>query len=309
MPPLPGPSVLSRLIRRVRSLWRGMWRRADVEAEMDEEFRHHLELRTQDLVRRGLSPREAARRARIEFGHVETHKESARASRGLRPFDQIGLSWLDVKLGVRMLAKYPGLSLVSVMGMSVAIAIGAGGFGLIHALADAELPLNEGDRVVTLESARVGDAGGTRRNALQDFVLWREELESVRDLSAFVSDHEPLAVPGGSLAEVPVARMTASGFRVTRVAPVLGRTLLEEDERDGATPVVVIGHEEWQRRFAADPDILGRQVRLGATEHTVVGVMPEGFGSSAPGSFRIRMLFSASTAPRRPGWSAPSSTC
>ena len=278
MATLPDPSALSRLGARVRSLWRGLWRRADFEAEMAEEFRHHLALRTEDLVRRGLSPREAARRAHLEFGHVEAHKERARASRGLGVFDQVGLSWLDVKLGVRMLTKYPGLSLVSVVGMSVAIAIGAGGFGLIHALVDEELPLDEGDRVVTLQNAHLGGVDGADRNPLDDLLLWREQLESVRELSAFVTDQEALAVEGGGLAVVPVARMTASGFRLARVAPVLGRALLEEDEREGTTPVVVIAHEEWHGRFAGDPDILGRPVRLGTTVHTVVGVMPEGFG-------------------------------
>ena len=71
--------------------------------------------------------------------------------------------------------------------------------------------------------------------------------------------------------------MTASGFRVARVAPMLGRPLLDADEQPGATPVVVIGHDEWQERFDGDSAVVGRTVRLGTTEHTVVGVMPAGF--------------------------------
>lgn len=71
--------------------------------------------------------------------------------------------------------------------------------------------------------------------------------------------------------------MTASGFRVARVAPVLGRPLLAGDEPVGAPPVIVIAYEEWQRRFDGDPDVIGREVRLDTTVHTVVGVMPEGF--------------------------------
>ena len=124
---------------------------------MNEEFRHHLELRTEELIRRGITPREAARRARIEFGHVETHKEAARASRGLRFFDQIHFSWLDVKLGLRMLRKYPALSLVSVIGMSVAIAIAGGYYGAIGAMIDPTLPLTEGDRIVSVQNADITD--------------------------------------------------------------------------------------------------------------------------------------------------------
>ena len=113
----------SSIIARLRSLWRGLRQRGDIEAEMSEEFRHHLELRTEDLVRSGIAPKEAARRARIEFGHIDSHKDDARASRGLRRFDEIGFSLLDVKLGLRMLMKYPGLTVVSVLGMSIAVAV------------------------------------------------------------------------------------------------------------------------------------------------------------------------------------------
>ena len=72
--------------------------------------------------------------------------------------------------------------------------------------------------------------------------------------------------------------MTASGFRVARVAPMLGRPLLAEDEHPGAPPVLVIAFDEWQRRFGGDPAIIGRTIRLDTHVHTVVGVMPEGFG-------------------------------
>src|SRR5690606_18892833 len=164
---------------RLRSLWRGLCRRADVEAEMREEFRHHIALRTEDLIGRGLPPAEAARRARIEFGHVESHSEDARAARGLRLFDRLGVSWLDVKLGVRMPVKYPWLSLVSVAGMAIAIAIGGSGFGIMHALIDAPLPLDEGERVVSLQNSDVTNPGSPDRRALHDFLLWREQLGSV----------------------------------------------------------------------------------------------------------------------------------
>ena len=276
MPWRPLTSVLLRLAARLGSLWRGLRRRDRVEAEMSAEFRHHLELRTQDLVRQGLTPREAARRARIEFGHIERHKEDARAARGLRLFDQIAFSWLDVKLGVRMLAKYPGLSLVSVVGMAISIAIAAGGFGFLHA-ALADVPLPEGDRLVVLQNTDPRTPGIPDRHAVRDFLRWREHLESVRDLAAFTTERTSINVAGTAPAPATVARMTASGFRAARVDPLFGRTLLEEDERPGAPPAVVVAYGEWQRQLGGDPDILGRVIRLGMTEHTVVGVMPQGF--------------------------------
>lgn len=186
-------------------------------------------------------------------------------------------SWLDVKLGLRMLRKYPALALVSVIGMSVAIAIAAGYYGAIGAMIDPSLPLDDGDRIVSVRYVDLTDPGDAMLQSAHDLVAWRDELRSIRDLAAFRSETRNLIVEGQGADLVDVAQMTAAGFRVARVAPVLGRTLLEEDEREGAPPVVVIGYEEWQDRFDGDPAILGHTVRLGSTVHTVVGVMPADF--------------------------------
>src|SRR5687767_12586677 len=263
------------LAARVRSYWRGLRRRDAIEADLTEEFRHHVELRTADLVRDGLSWDEAARQARLEFGHMETHRIDARAARGLASVDQIRFSALDVKLGVRMLLKYPGLSLVSVTGMAVAIALGAGVFSVIASLMETTLPLPEGDRVVAVRNAVITEPGQNRAS-LRDFTAWRDELQSVQDLAAFTTGRRNLVVPGAGVEPVRVVRMTAAGFRIARTAPVLGRPLLDEDERSDAR-VVVIAFDEWQRRFAADPDIIGRRIGLGSDVYTVVGVMPAEF--------------------------------
>jgi len=90
---------------------------------------------------------------------------------------------------------------------------------------------------------------------------WREELKTVRDLGTFRDQRRNLAAEG-RIDVVEVAAMTASGFRVARTAPVMGRVLIDDDERPGASPVVVIGFEEWQRRFGGDPRILERTLRL-----------------------------------------------
>jgi predicted permease len=277
------------LTARLRSLWRGLRQRDAVEAEMTEEFRHHLELRTEDLVRGGLTRAQAARRARIEFGHLDVHLIDARASRGLAPFDQLRFSALDVRLGVRMLVKYPGLSAIAVIGMAVAIAIGASAFSIIASLLETTLPVPEGERVVALRNAIITEPGRNRAS-LRDFAAWRDELVSVLDVSAFTTVRRNLLVPGAAVELVPVARMTASGFRVVRTAPLLGRPLLEEDERSDAR-VVVIGFEEWQQRFAADPGIIGRSVSLGTDAYTIVGVMPEGFRFPVDDCYWIPLVF------------------
>src|SRR5687767_6323979 len=129
------------------------------------------------------------------------------------------VSWLDVKLGLRMLRKYPALSVVSVIGMSVAIAIAAGYYGAIGAIIDPTLPLDEGDRIVSIQNADVRQAGALMLQSTHDFVAWRNELRSVRDLSAFRTETRNVIVEGKGAEAVDVAEMTAAGFRVARVAP------------------------------------------------------------------------------------------
>lgn len=186
------------------------------------------------------------------------------------------ISWLDVKLGVRMLIKHPGLTLVGGLGMAVAIALGAGSYALISAAFDATLPFDPERRVVAIELWD-SEINNQEHQLLYDFATWREELESIETLGAWQSVGRSLTTPGGATATVSVAEMTASGFELAGVAPLAGRHLVPADELPGAPPVVVIGHDAWRSRFLGDPEIVGKTVRMGATSHTVVGVMPEGF--------------------------------
>jgi len=146
MPRIPGFGFLAGVVSRARSLFRGLRSRSAVEADMTEEFRVHIAMRAEDLMRDGLSRREATRQAHLEFGHVEKHKDAARASRGLRIFDQIGFSWLDVKLGLRMLVAHPGLTLVTGFALAVGIPVGMAPMHLANAI-EAPLPEDPQNRV------------------------------------------------------------------------------------------------------------------------------------------------------------------
>lgn len=187
------------------------------------------------------------------------------------------ISWLDVKLGARMLVKHPGLTVVGGLAIAVAVAVSTSMFTFIHSSVFPVLPLPEGDRIVALENWDVKKNNEERR-ALRDLAVWRAELKSVRDVAAFRDLTRNLIGAGGPPEPVEVAEMTASGFRVARVPPLLGRYLVPADELPDAPPVVVIGHDVWHERFAADPGVIGRNIRLGRNVHTVVGVMPERFG-------------------------------
>lgn len=275
MSPFPGPWPFRGHVARVRSMIRGLWRRAEVEAEMQEEFLHHLEMRADDLVRRGLNPSDARRQARLEFGHVETHREHARAARGLRLFDQIRFSWIDVKLGLRMLVKHPWLTLAAVFALAVGIPTGLAPVHLANAVV-APLPEDPGNRV---RAIRLWDPATTSSAVpgYMDFEFWSEQLTSFSALAAFSTSSFNVASEDGRAVPVAGARVTASAFAVLGRPPLLGRTLDGADEIPGAPTVVVIGHDLWASRFGSDPGIIGRTIRVGADQHTVVGIMGEGF--------------------------------
>ena len=189
---------------------------------------------------------------------------------------RIGLSWLDFKLGCRMLSRYPMLTLVGSLAMAVAIAVGAGTFEVISRVTDPSLPLPGGHRIVGLNYWDRTEPG-VRAPSSYDALAWREGLRNVEDIGAFRLVQRNLIV-GDQVGEpIDAAEISAAAFRVTGVPPLMGRVLVDADESPGSPAVVVLGNRLWKMRFGADPAVIGRVVRLGATQATVVGVMPEGF--------------------------------
>ena len=189
----------------------------------------------------------------------------------------LGVSWLDVKLGVRMLVKYPGLSVVGGIAIAVAVASGTFVFGVFSNFLHPELPVPEAETLVGVQNRDV-ETFLLEPRSVHDFVSWRAQLRSIEGLSAFATAERNLTVGQGSAEPVAMAEMSASAFRVLRVAPLVGRTLVESDEAPSAPAVVLLGHDLWRSRFGGDPEVLGRTVRIGASTATVVGVMPAGFG-------------------------------
>ncbi len=186
-------------------------------------------------------------------------------------------SWLDFKLGLRMLVRYPGLTAVGGLAIAFAIWVGAGFFEFGTQLLSPRLPLPDGDGVVML---RLYDVR-TRKDQMPtayDFLNWRKEVTTVGQMSAYRRIRRNLRTGDGPGEPATITRMSATGFDVAGVPPLLGRTLTSADEVPGATDVVVIGHDLWQARFGGNPDVVGRSVQLGRDRATIIGVMPEGFG-------------------------------
>jgi len=160
--------------------------------------------------------------------------------------------------------------------MAMAIAIAAGASSIINRFTDTALPLDDGDRIITVLTWDAAKNGPERR-VLHDLLIWRRDVKSLVDVGAYRQVGRNLIASGGQSESVRVAEMSASGFRVGRVAPMMGRHLLDGDEREAAPPVVVIGYDLWKSRFDGNPTILSRTLQLGSLTYSIVGVMPEGF--------------------------------
>ena len=241
--------------------------------DLQRELAGHLALAEDELRRKGHAPSDAARLARAAAGGRIQALEALREQRGL-PW--LGSSWLDVRLGLRLLVRNWGLTLVGGLAMTLAIGIAAVVFAAFDIVMWSPLPLDEGDRVVAIQ-VWDREAGRRRDTTWQDLERWRASLQSVGDVGAFQTIRRNIITPDGSVELAAVAEISAAGFRVARVPPLIGRPIADADAAPGAAPVVVIGHDVWQRRFAGARDVIGRELRLGKDVHTVVGVMPDGF--------------------------------
>lgn len=184
-------------------------------------------------------------------------------------------SWIDVKLGLRMLVRYPGLTGVAVFALAIGIPVGLAPAQFVNAI-EAPLPVDEGDRIQLLRYWNVATARADS-TMFDEFRRWSETLTTFEALGASRTANYNLGSETSGVSSVAGAEVTASTFAILRAQPLLGRTLVQADEVVGAPSVAVLGHDLWQARFAGDSAVVGRTVHIGGVPHTVVGVMPEEF--------------------------------
>lgn len=182
----------------------------------------------------------------------------------------------DFKLGLRMLLKYPGLTLAGGLALAIAIGVGAGWYQVWGNILSPTIPLPEGDRLVVVQTQNAL-ANRPEVRVARDFLEWRRELRTIEGLGAYRTGISNLIVEHASPIPVRRAEMTPGAFQIARVTPVLGRGLQDADAMPGAPAVVVLGYDIWQRSLNARPDVVGLLVMLGATPATAIGIMPEGF--------------------------------
>jgi putative ABC transport system permease protein len=257
---------LNRLVR--------LFRPGKADSELSREIAAHLQLLEDRFVSQGMRPDDARYAAKRAFGGVEQTKELQRDERSFRWL----AGWpIDLKLGARMLVKTPGLTVIAVIALAVAIGGGAAYLEFVNDFFRPKLSFAGGNRLVGILNFDLSKAD-VETKSLHEFGLWKGRLRTIADVGVGRALEQNLITADGRIEPIRGIEISASIFRVIPTAPLYGRPLLDDDERPGATPVVVIGEDLWRARFGADPAIVGRTVRLGETTHTVIGVMPAGFG-------------------------------
>ncbi len=263
-------------MRALRAWWSriaGFVRPGAGERDFADELQSHIDLHTDDNIRAGMAPDEARRQALVRLGSVAGAREAHRDRRGLPGLEALVF---DLKLGGRLLVKYPGLTIVGGLAMAFAICVGTVIFQMQSIFVHPSLPLSQGDRLVRIRNWDVA-ASSAEPRALHDFNVWRSTLRSVTELGAWRDVTRNLIVTEGDARPVQVAEITPAAFRVADGTPLMGRVLMEADDRPAAPSVAVIGYDVWRTRFGSDAAVLGRSVQLGTEHVTVVGVMREGF--------------------------------
>ena len=259
----------AKILLRLRSLFH----RDRVDQELDEELRFHLDREIAEEIAAGMAPEDARAAALRKIGGVEQVKEECRDSRGVRLLQDLVE---DVRYGLRIFARAPLLTVVIVF--ILAIGIGAG--TAIYSLIDACLLHSHIYPVVDR-----WDVVHAYSPAQKMFINYLSvpEIQEVKKLGdvfeAVGAIHgDSFNLTGGEYPEhVLGTYVTANAITMTQVAPILGRTFTEEEERPGGPPVAVLSHELWKRRYGSDPNILGQAIRANGVAYSVIGVMPARF--------------------------------
>ena len=187
------------------------------------------------------------------------------------------MSALDFKLGLRMLRRYPGITVIGTVAMAVAISLGTLYFEGLHKGLYPTMPAPAADRIVAVRYWDLGKRAVEDRS-LHDFSIARANVKTFQPFGAAVAFTRNLVTADHRVEAVRGAEVTASAFTVMGMTPLLGRTLTARDEQPAEPLAVVIGEQSRRTRFERDPSVLGRSVTVGTADATIVGVMPEGFG-------------------------------
>lgn len=237
---------------------------------MDQELRSHLEMRTADLVKSGLSAEEARRRARLEFGSLDSTAEQCREA---LPASQVDIFSQDLRYSLRVLRKSPGFAVAAALTLALAIGANAAAFAALNAIILKPLQVPRAESLYSIHRAS-DNSGGLSYPAFRDF---QEKNRSFEDLAAYNILQTGLDYKEATTRDWAIAA-TGNYFDVLGIQPQLGRFFHASDEKGAnSAPFIVLSNAYWQSRFDGDPSVIGRRVRLNKQPFTIIGVAPASF--------------------------------
>jgi putative ABC transport system permease protein len=255
---------------------RSLFRRPQVDQDLDEEIRDHLERRTDEYVAKGLSLEEARYAARREFGGVEQAKEKCRDTRKV--------NWIyelvqDLRYGLRQMRRNPGFTAVAVITLALGIGANTAVFSVVRAVLLSRLPYSDPDRLVCITDVFPGVLPSSLDNLVADpdYLHWRGQNQVFQFVAAYGQLRGLNLGSKDELERVDATDVTWDFFPMLGVRPALGRSFLPEEDRPGGPPIVMLSHSLWQRRFRSDPKLVGKVITLNEKGYTVIGIMPESF--------------------------------
>ncbi len=291
------------MISRLRALWNNVFRREQLDRELDEELQAYLEVVSAEKMREGVSPEEAYRDARRDTGGVEQIKESVRDVRAGVWLDTL---MQDLRYGVRTLAKNPSFTLIAMATLALGIGANTAMFSLLDQVVLRLLPVRDPERVVI-----VRETGNHYGNSFGPNTISWPMFEDLRDNNQVFSGMfcrfpATVTISGGDrAAQIPAELVSGSYFPILGVGAALGRTIAPDDDAvPDSRPVVVLSYSFWRSYFDGDRSIVGRTINLNSYAMTVIGVAQPGFDGvelGAPAKVFVPIMMKTEMTPHSDG--------
>jgi len=244
-----------------------------MDREFTEEAAFHLELETQERIRKGIDPVEARRQAQIAFGGVEPYREKAREARGVQPLeDLVG----DIRFALRSLRSSPAFTAMILATLALGIGASTAMFSVINTAMGRALPFPEAEQLVIGRATFSGNVNPWA--SFPDYMDYRDQAESLESMATIGmgADLETITGPGDP-EEARITEVSSNLFETLGVSAMLGGTFTIEEQPRGGGGQVVISHGFWRRWFGGDTDVVGRSLSVNGESLTVMGVMPTEF--------------------------------
>jgi len=289
------------LVNRLRALFQ----RQNLEQDLDEEIRAHLEMQIDDYVRQGMTADEARYAALRKFGGVDQVKETYRDRRGLPVIETLQR---DLAYGLRMLRRSPGTTIVAILSLAFGIGVNTALFSAVDAVLLQSLPVREPDRLIVFEwqsgrPFRINGLSGTSNVSVppghRGFSLFRYDVFTQMNNARLLEPSHPLSdlFAFGPLnkisarfsehAEVIDGQAVSGNYYAgLGIQPILGRAITDQDDENGAPPVVVLSNKLWREQFSANPEVIGRELKLNKQSFTIIGVDPPSFTGASQVDFQ-----------------------